>query len=131
MESGNYSIAVKMSIKFDRGSEIQGLKVRLSNEMDAIPVQFSDEQMRDKYPLDYESLTNECRKRYSDFLSNQKYHDIRQPLKADSKYCHLRLLNPKKPNSAKQEWYSRAVLTVLDQHYTRKRPVLAKSAPAA
>ena len=37
-------------------------------------------------------------KRYSDFLQNQKYHDIRQPMKGDAKYCHVRLLDPKKPN---------------------------------
>ena len=76
--------------------------------------------MKDKYPLNYAALTKACSNRYSDFVQNQKYHDLRKPLKADKRYCHVKKLDPDNPKSAKQEWYSQAAFNVLDKHYTIK-----------
>ena len=122
IENDDYSVAVTMSVKFERSSDVvDGMKVRISNDSDAVPVQFSDELMKARFPLVYETLTAECRKRYSDFKATQKYHDIRDTLKSDPKYCHTRLLDPNKPSTSRQDWYSHAVFTVLDGHYTKKK----------
>ena len=67
------------------------------------------------------SLSNECRSRYTDFILNNKYHSLRNPLKLDKKYCHIKRLDSDNPKSAKQEWFSRAIFTVLDTAYTRKK----------
>ena len=81
-------------------------------------VQLTEEQLKEKYPLKYASLTKECGERYADFVQNQRYHDLRKPLKADKRYCHVKKLDPDNPKSLKQEWYSRAIFNVLDKYYT-------------
>ena len=53
-------------------------------------------------------------------MQNQKYHDLRNPLKTDKRYCHVKKLDPDNPKSSKQEWFSQAVFNVFDKHYTVK-----------
>ena len=116
----DYAVAVNIEVIFSRSKTSDALKVQLSNDSDAPRLQLSEEQIKDRYPLNYDSLTKECQTRYSDFLANQKYHKIRAPLKSDKKYCLVRRLDPDNPRSAKQEWFSRAVFTELDEHYAKR-----------
>lgn len=116
----DYAVAVNIEMVFSKSKASDALKVQLSNDPNAPRVQFDEEQIKDRYPLNYKSLTRECESRYSDFSRNDKYHKVRNPLKADKKYCLVKRLDPDNPRSAKQEWYSRAVLSELDRHYTRK-----------
>jgi hypothetical protein len=116
----DYAVAVNIEVVFSRSKTSDALKVQISNDPNAPRLQLSEEQLKDKYPLNYTSLTQECQTRYSDFLANQKYHDLRTPLKADKKYCLIRRLDPDNPRSAKQEWFSRAVFTELDKHYAKQ-----------
>jgi hypothetical protein len=115
-----YAVAVNIEVIFSRSKASDALKVQISNDTDAPRLQLSDEQVKEKYPLNYTALTQECQNRYSDFLANQRYHKLRAPLKADKKYCLVRRLDPDNPRSAKQEWFSRAVFTEFDKHYAKR-----------
>lgn len=115
-----YAVAVNIEITFSRSKTSDALKVQLSNDPDAPKLHLSEEQIKDKYPFNYDTLTQKCRERYSDFLVNQKYYKIRKPLKENNKYCLVRRLNPDNPQSAKQEWFSNSVFTEFDKHYTRR-----------
>ena len=117
---GEYAISVNIEVKFSRSKASDALNVQLTNDPTAIKLHLSEEQIKDKYPLNYAALTEECRKRYSNFVLNNKYHRLRNPLKSDKKYCLVRRLDPDNPRSAKQEWYSRAIFTELDKHYTKE-----------
>lgn len=119
-KADDYSVAVNIEVVFSRSKASDALKVQLSNDPDAPRLHLSEEQIKDRYPLNYNALTQECQTRYSDFMANKKYHDIRKPLKADKKYCLVRRLDPDNPRSAKQEWYSRAAFTELDKHYAKR-----------
>lgn len=116
---GQYSVTVNVDVRFSRSKAADSLAVQLSREPDAMKVQLTEQQFKDRYPLTYRDLTKECRARYTDFKENSKYHEIRAPLKADPKYCIVRRLDPDDPKSTGKDWYSRAVFTVLDQHYKR------------
>lgn len=52
----------------------------------------AEENIREKYPWDYDILTERCRQRFRDFKANQKYHDIRKRLEADEGLVRLRYL---------------------------------------
>lgn len=117
---GDYAVAVNIEVKFSRSKANDALNVQLTNDPTAPKFQLSEEQVKDKYPLNYASLTNECQKRYSNFVVNKNYHAIRKPLKSDKKYCLVRRLDPDNPRSAKQEWYSRAVFSEFDKHYAKR-----------
>lgn len=116
----DYAVSVNIEVKFSRSKASDALNFQLTNDPSAPKLHLSEEQIKDKYPLNYAALTEECRKRYANFVVNQKYHKVRAPLKSDKKYCLVRRLDPDNPRSAKQEWYSRAVFSEIDKHYSKR-----------
>lgn len=115
-----YAVSLNVQLNFRRSKAESAIKVQVVNDPKATKIQLTEEQIKDKYPFSYASLTEECTKRYTDFKQNQRYHKLRNPLKTDKRYCHVRRLDPDNPKSAKQEWFSKAVFNVLDKHYTVK-----------
>lgn len=115
-----YNVTLRVETKFLRSTSDGAIKVQTTTDPSAPKVQITEEDMLKKYPYDYSSLTEKLKNRYIDFKQNQKYHRIRNPLKADKKYCRVRLLDPTNPQSLKKEYYSSEVFKVFDQHYTKK-----------
>ena len=116
----DYAVSVNVGLRFLKSKADDAIKVQVTNDPSAPKVQLTEEHLKDKYPFNYAVLTKACCNRYSDFMQNQKYHDLRNPLKADKRYCHIKKLDPDNPKSSKQEWYSQAVFNVFDKHYTIK-----------
>lgn len=117
----DYAVSVNVELKFLRSKADDAIKVQVTNDPGAPKVQLTEQHLKEKYPHTYKALTKSCSIRYSDFVQNQKYHDLRKPLKGDKRYCHIQKLDPDNPKSLKQEWYSQGVFNVLDMHYTVKR----------
>jgi len=113
-------VSVNVELKFLKSKADNAIKVQVTNDPGAPKVQLTEEHLKDKYPLNYAALTKACCDRYTDFMQNQKYHDLRNPLKTDKRYCHVKKLDPDNPKSSKQEWFSQAVFNVFDKHYTVK-----------
>jgi hypothetical protein len=63
--AARYSVSVNVEIKFTRSKAKDALGVQITNNPNAPEVRLTEEQIREKYPWDYEELTTECRKRYS------------------------------------------------------------------
>ena len=118
--NADYAVSVNVEIKFLKSKADNATKVQITNDPGAPKVQLTEEHLKDKYPLNYAALNKACAARYCDFLQNKKYHDLRKALKADKRYCHVKKLDPDNPKSAKQDWYSQAMFSVLDKHYTVK-----------
>lgn len=115
-----YSIALNLDIAFSKSTSKDAFRVVLSNDPSAKKVMLSDDQIRDKYPLDYNALTQKCRERYLDFLQNSKYHEARKALEGNQKYAYNRFLDPGNSKSSKKTLYSYAILNELDRIYTRR-----------
>ncbi|MDQ8186807.1 DUF3644 domain-containing protein [Pelagicoccus sp. SDUM812002] len=116
-----YSVTVNIDIKFTRSKAKEALGVQFTNDPNAPAVRLTEEQIRERYPWDYDRLTTECRKRYSDFKAAQKYHDIRKSLLKDKRFGEIRFLDPGNPKSSKKPFFSPNILQELDKHYDRKR----------
>lgn len=119
-EAARYSVAVNVELRFVRSKSSQATAVRLSKNPDARPIRLTDEQMRERYPWDYQELTRRCRERYKDFKVNGKYHKIRKSLEGDQRYVYVRYLDSSNPNSSKKAFYSQAILGELDRWYKKK-----------
>lgn len=119
-ENDIYNVSLKVETKFIRSSSDDAFEVKFTNDPNAPEVQITEEDALKKYPYDYHLLTEKLVNRYSDFKQNQRYHEIRIPLKKDSKYCRVRRLDPSNPNSLKKEYYSTEIFKVFDKHYTKK-----------
>lgn len=115
-----YSIALNIDVKFSKSTTKDAIKVVLSKEDNAIPVTFTEEQIKAKYPMDYSLLTSKCKERYSDFVQNRNYHDNRKQYESDINCAYVRYLNPDNPKSGKKIFYSEIMLNRLDKHYTKK-----------
>ena len=118
---GEYSIALRVDVKFARSKDPTAQKVIVTNDPGATPVTLSEEDIRDRYPWDYQILTTRLKQRYSDFLQNQKYHNIRKPLETDDRFCLKRYLDPTKKQGIGKCFYNPNIVAEFDKHYTRKR----------
>jgi len=116
----DYAVSINVELNFMKSKADDAIKVQITNDPNAPKVQLTEAQIKDKFPLNYQMLCQECAARYSDFIINQRFHDLRMPLKSDRRYCHVKRLDPDNPKSAKQEWFSRAILNVFDKHYAIK-----------
>ncbi len=114
-----YSFSVNIEIKFTRSKAKDALGVQVTDNPNAPEVRLTEEQVREKYPWDYDRLTSECRKRYTDFKIDRKYHDCRKKLAGDKRFSHVRELDPGNPRSAKKPFFNANILAEFDKTFTR------------
>ncbi len=119
--ANDFNLSLNISIKIRRASESTGTEVVISDRPDAIPIKLEEENIRERYPWDYDILTKRLQDRYSDFKMAQKYHGIRKKLEQDTKLCNTRYLDPGNPKSATKKFYSPNIIRELDQHYKRMK----------
>ena len=118
--NSDYSVSVNIEFNFSKSKTKDALDFQITNDPNAPKIQLSEDQLKSKYPLKYKTLTNRCRDRYTDFKTNNKYHDLRIPLHGNLKYSITKKLDPDNPKSSKQEWFSESVFTVFDTVFTKK-----------
>jgi len=117
-EDKEYDIAVKIDISFVKGNSINAIPFK--KDINGIPVQLAEEDYLSLYPLTDKKLKEICKKRYVDFKQNKDFYALMRDIKKDEKFCHIRKLNKDNPKSAKQPYYSQAVINELDKSYTKK-----------
>jgi len=115
-----YSVTVNIDIKFTRSKAKDALGVQVTNNPNAPEVRLTEDQIRNRFPWDYDRLTEECRKRYKDFKVAKKYHDVRKKLEKDKRFGEVRFLDPGNPKSSKKPFFNSNILQELDKHFTKK-----------
>lgn len=118
---GLFAATLKIRMTLTRSNDSEAEVVRIGQGgANAIALTLSEEDIRNRFPWDYNTLTKKLRDRYVDFLANRKYHNLRQPLEAEPGLCHTRLLNPENANSSTKKFYSSNIVQRLDQHYQKR-----------
>ena len=115
-----YSVRVNVDVKFTRSKAKDAPAVRVTNDPSAVPVQLTEENIRERYPWDYRTLTAKCRQRYADFKENSQYHGIRKGLENDQRDSRRRLLDPDNPNGTSKVFFNPNILGEFDKHYAKK-----------
>ena len=118
--TARYSVAVNINVTFSRSKVKDVLQVQLSSEPGATRITFTEEQIRQKYRLTYARLIEECKKRYSDFKVDKKFHATKKALEVDLKYAKMRLLDPENPNGSKKRFYSEGILSKFNEYYCKR-----------
>ena len=113
----DYCVIANIEVKLTRSKAKGVQKVRVTNDPNAEELRMTEEQVRENYPWDYSELTDRCRKQYSNFKVNAKYHKIRKSLLGNEKFCRVRYLDPGNPKSAKKLFYNPNILQEIDKHY--------------
>lgn len=116
----DYNLTLKIDVKFQKvKSNVTGIPFQLTNDPTAPSVRLSEEDITDKFPWDYNVLSTRLRKRYSDFVTNKKYHDLRKKFEKDKKLVYTRFLNPKNKNGGHKTFYNPNIQKEFDKHYTK------------
>jgi hypothetical protein len=119
--TNDFNLSLNIGIKIRRVSDTATAEVVISDGPDAIPIKLEEENIREKYPWDYDILTKRLQDRYADFKMSQKYHDIRKKVERDAKLCNTRYLDPGNPKSATKKFYSPNIIREFDKHYKRMK----------
>lgn len=115
-----YSVTVNIDIKFTRSKAKDALGVQVTENPNAPEVRLTEKQIRERYPWDYDRLTQECQKRYADFKVDKRYHEIRKALLKDKRFGDVRYLDPGNPRSSKKPFFNPNIMPELDKHFTKK-----------
>ena len=119
--SDRFDVTIQVELKFIRTADPKAVPVRIDpKNPSAISVTLREEQIREKYPWDYEELTERLKSRYSDFRVNREYHRIRKGFESDGALCHVRYLDPQNKAGTKRKFYSPNIISHLDREYTRR-----------
>lgn len=122
-ETSQHNITIAIQTKFvkpDASDITKSQKISLTSDESAPKVQISIEDISKTHPLDYKSLTNKMKIRYSDFKVNNKYHELRKVLEQDQKFCFHYPQNPQNPTGASKPLFSINVFQEFDKSYKRK-----------
>jgi hypothetical protein len=114
-------VALRLQTSLVRSRGDSAVEFRFTDDPRAPAIAIREEDVMKNYPLTYRNLSDKLRERYSNFLENQEYHDIRQPLENERKYCLVRFLNPNKPESSKQRFYNPNIFQEFDKRYKLRR----------
>lgn len=123
-EDSPYSISVNVEFMFTKSRSKGAIPVQVTNDSSALTVQLTEEDIRNRYPWDYRSLTQKCRQRYRDFKENSKYHEIRKSHDTNQKFALARFLDPGNPKSSQKMFFNPNILIEFDKHYVRKNSII-------
>jgi hypothetical protein len=126
-------VALRIETKFVRGKDPAAVAFRWTDNPKAPMVAVREEDFLKNYPLTYRKLTDTLKRRYSNFLENNAYHELRKEFEKEKKYCTQRLLDPNNPRSSRQKFFNPNILQEFDKHYTvRTKPAsLTEDRPPA
>lgn len=119
--SKGFHVALDVNIAAKRSSE-RGVAIQyqVTRDPSAPALRVEEENIRRTFPWDYRELTDRLKGRYTDFVQNKRYHDIRKSLRSDERYVRTRLLDPNNPMGVKREFYNPNIVAEFDKHYTRR-----------
>lgn len=115
----DFDIAISIDINFSKSNSFEGIGFKF--DANGVPISVTEEDIRKRFPLTYDEVRLQAKKRYTDFKQNQDFHQLMRKIKTNDKLYHERKLEPENPKSLKKPWYSSNIWQVLDEHYTRKK----------
>ena len=115
-----YSVTINIDVRLTKSGSKDSPGLRLTKDPNAPAVRVTEEDIRERYPWDYEKLTQKCRDRYSNFKQNKEYYEIKKSLEGNNNLVSTRLLDPGNPNSSKKKFYNSAIMQEFDKHYTKR-----------
>ena len=75
----------------------------------------------------YDKLLTALRKKYSNFVQNNKFYKIKAALEQNKLLCHERYLVPSNKKSSKAKFYNPNVMFEFDRHYS---PIVSRASPS-
>lgn len=119
-ETSEYAVAIRLQVKFEKSSLANASKIQISKDTDAIKIQLSEQDIKEKYPWTYDELCKRMALRYSNFKMNNDFHVLRMRLVENEKYAKIRYLDLENKIGPKKSYFNANILQVFDLHYAKK-----------
>jgi len=114
-------VALRLETKIIRGKDTAAVSFRWTDDPTAPALTVREEDILKNYPMTYNDLTETMRRRYDNFLVNDKFHRLRKKLETETKYVIVRSLHPTNPTTSKQRFYNANILQEFDKSYERRK----------
>lgn len=114
-----YIMGLRLDLKLVGSKHAGAATIRLTTDPSAPVIRLAEEDIRARYPLTHRKLIEMLQARYSDFLANKKFNNLKKEFQSDPRYALMRKLDPENPKTQKMFMYSPKVLDAFDKHYTR------------
>lgn len=113
----DYDIAIKIELKFQKGNSFGAAGIQY--DKDGVPINLSEEDFRNRYPLTYKDVTAKAKIRYANFKQGKGFNEIMGNIKKNEKLYYERKLDAHNPKSQKKGFYSTNIWQELDKYYTK------------
>jgi hypothetical protein len=118
-ETKDFNVTLQVELRFIRTAGIAAAPVRVARGPDAVRVEMAEEDVRRNFPWEYNTLREELKKKYPNFRQDKRFYDLKAELERDQRLCHVRYLDPAKPNGSQKKFYSRNIIAAFDPHYNQ------------
>lgn len=81
-------------------------KVQITDAPNAQKVSISDEELIERYPLQYRNICEQCKEKIQGFKQNGKFNSIMKKIKANPRFAFVRRLNPNNKKSSQVTLYA-------------------------
>ena len=131
-DSEGFFVTAEVKLKFIRSKLVEeALPVRIDpSDPNAVPLELTEEQWRERYPWTFSDLVSKLRERYEDFKQDKQFYALKRRIEPDSSQCNLeacynkyiriRFLDPSSPKSSQKKFYSPTILEYFDKFYTKR-----------
>jgi len=128
-DNATQHVTMRIETKFVRSKDSTAVAFRYTNDPDAPAVIVREEEFLKNYPLTYRDLTDALKRRYSNFVENTDYHNLRKQFQQERKYSIERILNPHNPRSSRQRFFNSNIIQEFDKRYQRRSKAIAEKNP--
>lgn len=116
-----HQVALRMETHLIKSKDISSVAFKWSDDPNAPTIIISEEDFLKNYPWTFDILVKKLRRRYDDFLANNKFHKLKEKFQKEKKYSRVRFLNPDNHNSQSTRRYNPNILKEFDKHYTKRK----------
>lgn len=127
-DESDFAFSVRVNFDLIKNKDDTAIKAAIVNADPDLTISVESDKVPAGFDWTYQILLSKLTERYSDLKQNPAFHAIMTPLRANSKFCYHRYLNPTTKSGGKKAFFSPNVIKEFDAHYTRKPPMLFEPA---
>lgn len=117
--SQGYNVTLRIDLRFAKAADSNASHAQIVHSDPSAPkLKLSEDQLRDRYPWDYQELVGRLKKRYTDFKVDRRFHAIKKKLQRDPALCWSRHLDLRTKKGNPKCYYNSNILGHFDKHYS-------------
>ena len=130
-QHSDYAFSVRIDFDLIKRKDGSAVKATVVGNAEAdLKVTLEGDNVPPGFTWTYDELVGKLKDRYIDFKQNAAFHKITKAIKANSKLCYERYLDPVKRKGGKKPFFNPNAMKQYDEHYTRKSATLFEPEPS-